>query len=185
MLQERTTANDVTDTTLRITGQQVTVLGQRVVNVPLPKVRIISPAAGASAWGGITLQASVSAPAHTSVASVQFLLDGQPIGPALTKPPYSLPWTVKGAPPGRHYLSARVTDSDGIVGFATPSAITVTRGPGVAVKSLRWKSDFLTLVLGRRPSGDSVVAAITTASGSGRSRSRATASGSAQHSPRR
>ena len=110
-------------------------------------------------------QAAVSAPAHTSVASVQFLLDGQPIGPALTKPPYSLPWTVKGMSPGRHYLSARVTDSDGIVGSATPSAISVTRGPGVAVKSLRWKSGFLTLVLSRRPSGDGVVAAITTASG--------------------
>jgi Bacterial Ig domain len=165
VLQERTTANDVTDTTLRITGTQVTVLGQHVVNVPLPKVRITSPAAGTSAWGGITIQASVSAPAHTTVGSVQFLLDGQPIGPALTKPPYSLPWNLHGVSPGRHYLSARVTDSEGIVGSAPPTAISVTRGPAVAIKSLRWQGGFLTLVLSHRPAGDSVVAVISTSSG--------------------
>jgi hypothetical protein len=165
VLHERTTANDVTDTELRISGDQVTVLSQRVVNVPIPSVRVTAPAAGSSLWGGVSLRASVTAPAGTTVQSVQFLLDGQPIGRPLSTAPYALPWTLQGTPPGRHYLSARVTDSGGITGSAPPVAISVTRGPGVSVRFLRWSSGWLTLVLGHRPVGDAVEAVITTAGG--------------------
>ncbi len=162
VLHERTTTNDVTDTKLRISGDQVTVLSQRVVNVPLPAARITAPAARSSLWGGVTLKATVSAPKATRIAAVQFLLDGQPVGPALSKAPYSLPWNLRGTSPGRHYLSARVTDSDGIVGSAAPVPVSVTRGPGVTIHSLRWQNGWLTLALSHRPAGDSLVAAIRT-----------------------
>ena len=113
----------------------------------------------------MSIQASVSAPQPATVASVQFLLDGEPIGPALSKPPYTLPWNLQATPPGRHYLSPRVTDSDGIVGSAAPVPIVVTRGPDVALRSLRWQRGRLTLVLAKRPANETVVAVITTAAG--------------------
>src|SRR5438552_3885293 len=40
VLREVTTANDVTDTTLTITGDQVDVVSQKVTKVPLPRVRV-------------------------------------------------------------------------------------------------------------------------------------------------
>src|SRR5439155_7364134 len=40
VLHEVTTANDVTDTKLTISGTNVTVVSQKVTNVPLPRVRV-------------------------------------------------------------------------------------------------------------------------------------------------
>jgi hypothetical protein len=165
VFRERSTADDVTDTTLRISGFDVTVLSQRGVNVPLPEVRIASPQAGASVYRGLTLRADATAPAGGGVRSVQFLLDGQPIGPALTSAPFSLPWTVGGVSAGRHYLSARVTDADGVMASARPVGLTVVPGPPVAVRRLRWRQSTLTIVIAGVPSHDSVVAVVKTSQG--------------------
>ena len=55
VLREVTTANDVTDTTLTIAGNDVTVVSQKVTKVPLPRVRLTA--------GGLDLTATVSPPA--------------------------------------------------------------------------------------------------------------------------
>jgi hypothetical protein len=170
VFRESSTANDVIDTTLRIEGTQVTVLSQRVVNVPLPSVRIAHPAEGSSIYRGVTLRAAVTAPAGTSVRSMQFLLDGQPIGPTLSSAPFSLPWTIQGIPTGKHYVSARVTDSDGVIGSAPPVAVTVAPGPPVSVRSLRWQRGRLTIEISAVPQGDSVVALVRTGQGKHRYR---------------
>jgi hypothetical protein len=165
VFRESSPANDVTDTTLRISGFQVTVLSQRVVNVPLPRVRIAGPAAGSTVYRGVTLRATASAPSGATVRSVQFLLDGQPIGPALSSAPYSLPWTLQGVAGGHHYLSARVTDADGVMSSAPPVAITVAQGPPVTVRRLHWQRGTLTMEIAGVPKHDSAVAVVKTSQG--------------------
>ncbi len=161
VLRESTTANDVTDTTLRITGNEVTVLSQKVVNVPLPRVSITGVPSTTSAWGSLSLRAAVAPPAGARVSSVQFLLDGQPLGPALSGRPYVLPWTVRGTAPGRHYLSVRATDADGVTGTAVPVTITVMPAPALTVRSLRWKGGTLTLKVSGVPAKDTLKALIS------------------------
>jgi hypothetical protein len=165
VLSESSTSNDVTDTTLRISGDTVTVLAQHVVDVPLPRVRIAAPAGGSSVWRGVTIRATATPPAGTRVRSVQFLLDGEPLGAVQTSPPYTLPWTVQGIAPGRHYLSARVTDSDGVIASARPVAVQVEPGPPITVRTLLWQHGRLALDIGAVPSRDSVVAVVESSRG--------------------
>jgi hypothetical protein len=58
------------------------------------------------------------------VAGVQFLLDGAPLGPEDTAPPYSISWNTTGATNGAHTLSARARDAAG--NLTTSAAVTVT-----------------------------------------------------------
>jgi hypothetical protein len=74
--------------------------------------------------GTVTLQASASATAPATVTSVQFLLDGLPLGGAIPSAPYTYTWTVGSTPLGTHTISAQVTDSSGNV--ATAQAVSVT-----------------------------------------------------------
>ena len=91
-----------------------------------------SPAAEANASGTVTLSASASGPAQ--ITSVQFLLDGQPIGAPVTSPPYTTSWTVGTTSPGRHFLSAQATDSRGFVGTAPDTPVNVgTRAGSVTI----------------------------------------------------
>jgi hypothetical protein len=89
-----------------------------------------SPANGASVSGTVPVQASAVAGGSNTITSVQFLLDGQPLGNAVTAPPYTLTWTVGSTPLGNHTLSARATDSSGDVATASPITVTVVSGGG-------------------------------------------------------
>jgi hypothetical protein len=162
VLRERSRANDVTDTTLRITGDQVSVLAQKVVNLPLPRVRLLGVRAGEHVVGSLGLRASVRLPAGGRLRSLQFLLDGQPLGPALTRGPFVYPWTTE-AKPGLHYLSARATDRNGRAASAPVVRITVVRGSGLHVLELSWRVGLLQLRL-REPKGERVVAIVPTLS---------------------
>jgi Big-like domain-containing protein len=164
VLHERTRANDVTDTTLRIAGDQVTVLSQQVVDLPPPRVRLVGARSGQDVYGSLPLRVSVRPAAGRAVQSVQFLIDGQPLGPKLAGPPYALPWTVA-AKPGLHYLSARATDSEGVEGSAPVVRITVRRAATVHIVLLRWRTGVLTLRL-RQPTGERIVAVVPTLSSS-------------------
>ncbi len=64
------------------------------------------------------------------MSSVQFLLDGEPIGSPVTSAPYTYNWTVGNTALGNHILSARVTDSNGIMGTAPPVSVDVVSGGG-------------------------------------------------------
>src|SRR5207302_1500836 len=77
-----------------------------------PPVSLTHPAAGDRVSGRVTLSASASSTAPATVTSVQFLLDGQPLGGPVTGPPYTYRWIVGSTPPGDHLLSARARDSD-------------------------------------------------------------------------
>jgi hypothetical protein len=88
-----------------------------------PTVAITAPAGGATVSGaGVTVTASASD--NVSVASVQFLLDGAPLGAPVTSAPHTIVWDTTTAGNGAHTLSARARDGAGNVG--TAGAVTVT-----------------------------------------------------------
>ncbi len=125
---ESNTANDVTDTKLRIEGETVKVLEQVHPDSTPPAVSLTTPAAESTVSGNVTLTASASGPAP--ISSVQFLLDGRPIGSPVTSPPYTTSWNVGSTPPGPHYLSAQATDSRGFAGTAPDTPVTVAARVG-------------------------------------------------------
>jgi hypothetical protein len=133
VLTESNVSNDVVDTKLQISGQTVTFLSQMQPSVTPPTVALISPASGSNVSGTVFLQASASATAPASVASVQFLLDGQPLGPPQTAAPFTYAWNVGSTAPGRHQLSARVTDTSGSMGTAPVVTVTVVGAAGAPV----------------------------------------------------
>lgn len=147
VLHEVTTANDVTDTTLQIAGNEVTVVSQKVTRVSLPRVRVVV---------GPSLTATVSPPPGKTVRSVQFIVDGHPAGHALTAPPFTSPVPIR---PGVHFVSARATDTDGVMGSAPVRRIVVPKTPAVRVTRLVWRDGLLELRLSAR-SGLAVTAIV-------------------------
>lgn len=126
VLTETSTSNNVTDTVLTINGTSVAVGAQTRPTVTPPSVALISPAQGASVSGTVTLSATASAVSPATVTSVQYRLDGNPFGAALTTAPYTSAWTVGSTAPGNHRLSAQVTDSTGNTGTAPVVSVTVS-----------------------------------------------------------
>lgn len=129
VLTESDTNNDVTDTKLQISGTSVTVLSQTHPVTTPPSVSLSTPLPGAQVSGQVTLTASASATTPARVVSVQFLLDGQPLGSPITAPPYTYTWTVGSTSLGNHLLSARAKDSDGNMSTATPVPVVVVQPP--------------------------------------------------------
>ena len=131
VLTESNANNNATDTKLTIAGNSVTIISQTNPGSTQPTVAISSPAAGSVVSGTVTVSASATAVAPATVASVQLLLDGQPLGAALlTQAPYNYSWTIGSVAPGTHQLSAQVTDSTGLTDTATPVAVTVAAPVG-------------------------------------------------------
>jgi len=149
VVHEVTTTNDVTDTTLQIVGNQVSVVSQKVTKVPLPRVRLT---------GGSHLTATVSPPPGHTVRSVQFILDGRPVGPSQTSAPYTHAVAVA-ARPGVHFVSARATDADGVMGSAPVRRIVVPKTPTIRVTRLVWSAELLELRL-VAPHGVAVTAVV-------------------------
>ena len=131
VLTESNPNNNVTDTTLTIVGNTVTVGAQTHPNVPLPTVTVSNPTSGQTVSGTVTISVTAGATAPATVSSVQMLLDGAPLGAPLTSAPYTYSWTVGSAAPGPHYMSARVTDSAGTINTAQSVQITVAAPAGV------------------------------------------------------
>jgi hypothetical protein len=125
---ESNPSNNVTDTKLQIEGNTVHVLEQVRPTVTPPTVTLISPGAGSTVAGTVHLSASAEGP--NPIASVQFLLDGQPIGQPVTSPPYTLEWPLGSTPAGSHFFSAQATDSGGNVGTAADVQVTTEAGGG-------------------------------------------------------
>lgn len=76
-----------------------------------PVVSLSAPVPGASLAAAVTLAADASD--NVSVASVQFLLDGAPLGSPDTAPPYANSWDTTGVTNGPHILSAVAMDAAG------------------------------------------------------------------------
>jgi len=129
VLTESNTSNNVTDTKIQIAGNSVTVLSQTNPGTTTPTVTMTSPATGSNVSGTVTLQADATTTAPATVSSVQFLLDGQPLGAPVAATPYSYNWTVGSTPLGSHTLSAQVTDTTGNMSTAAAITVNVVAGP--------------------------------------------------------
>jgi hypothetical protein len=106
--------------------------GTTVEPVP-PTVTMTSPAAGTIS-GAVTLSATISD--NVGIASLQFLLDGAPIGAALTNPPFEATWQSTSAPDGPHTLSAVAKNNANQTGTAPGVSVTVNNaGTGSVVGS--------------------------------------------------
>ena len=155
---ESNTANDVTDTKLQISGDTVAVISQSAPGASLPGVSVTSPPARTRVPIGsfVTLRASASATPPATVTSVQFLLDGQPIGAPVNRPPYTTVWPTADSGPGGHLVSARVADSVGNEASATPVPVFVLAAraaPGLRVRAVRWRAGTLELSTSGLPGG--------------------------------
>jgi putative lipoic acid-binding regulatory protein len=101
-----------------------------------PTVAMTSPAQGASLSGSVTLTAGATD--DVQVASVQFLVDGVPLGAADVTAPYEAAWLTLAVPNGAHTVTAVARDQAG--NAATSASLTVsvandTTAPVVAVTS--------------------------------------------------
>ena len=92
-----------------------------------PSVSLSGPGNGSTVSGVITVSASASDNFH--VASVQFLLNGNPLGSLVTQSaistaPYTLTWDTRTLTNGTYTLTVRATDTSG--NTATSAGVTVT-----------------------------------------------------------
>ncbi len=169
LFTESDTANNVTDTLLRISGDSVTVLSQHNPGAVTPVVKLLRPAGGSRVSGVVTLSASAVAHPPARITSVQFLLDGRSLGPVLHRAPYSYRWTVGTTSPGTHQLSARASDSAGNLATAPPIQVVVPHPPSLKVTSLRWHRGMLTLAVTGVPPAAALRAELIFAGGRSRS----------------
>jgi hypothetical protein len=87
-----------------------------------PTVSIVNPTSGQTVSG--TIQVSANASDNVAVKSVQFFLNGNPLGSPVTSPPYATSWNTTTAANGSNTLTATAVDPSGNVG--TSSSVTVT-----------------------------------------------------------
>jgi hypothetical protein len=90
-------------------------------------VTITTPASGATLSGTVSVAATVNS--SISPQSVQFELDGLPIGPSIPAPPYTISWDTTTALNGTHTLTAIATDPEDTQVSSTPTVVTVANGP--------------------------------------------------------
>lgn len=120
-------------------GNQVTSSGVSVtVSDPSPSaptVAITSPATGSSMVVNSTRTIVASATDDVAVASVQFFVNGQPLGAADTVFPFQTDWTPTS--PGQYTLTARAIDNVGNAATSAQVVATVTgnAAPTVAITS--------------------------------------------------
>ena len=96
-----------------------------------PAVSITAPAAGTTVNGTITVTASASS--GSGIASVQFQLDGNNLGTAVTSSPYSVNWNTNTVGNGSHTLTAIATAIGGATGTSSPVSVTVSNLPTVSI----------------------------------------------------
>ncbi|HSC90581.1 MAG TPA: LamG-like jellyroll fold domain-containing protein [Gaiellaceae bacterium] len=89
-----------------------------------PTVSVTAPAAGSTVSGTVSVTASASD--NTSVAGVQFKLDGANLGAEDTSAPYSVSWNTTTATNGSHTLTAVARDPSGNQATAASVGVTVS-----------------------------------------------------------
>lgn len=127
-LAESDESNNETDVLVRISGNTVTELRRVVPRLPPPPaVTLLAPANLSEVTGTVSLRAG-------SVAgnSVQFLLDGKPLGRRVAAP-FALAWNTSTVPDGVHWLAVQTTDpASGRTGTSAVARVRVANGGTVA-----------------------------------------------------
>ncbi len=107
--------------TLGTSSQSVSLTIIFMDNVP-PSVSIVSPTAGQTVSGTITLSANASD--NVGVAWVQFKVDGTAVGSQITASPYNYSLVTTSLANGTHMLTAVASDFSG--NMATSAAVSIT-----------------------------------------------------------
>ena len=95
-----------------------------VVNdVTAPAIGLVTPATGATVEGAVLV--SATATDDVGVTSVQFLLDGAPLGEAVTAAPYQVEWATASATNAAHTVTAVARDAAGRETTATAVIVNV------------------------------------------------------------
>ena len=119
---ETVTLSDTAPTKERWNLAAVEVLGGGAAPPPpaeeTPVVSITNPVLGETLSGSVPV--SATATNNGTISSVQFYLDGKPLGAPVTKAPYATTWETASAANGTYVLTATATDATGQVG--TPRA---------------------------------------------------------------
>ena len=84
---------------------------QNVADTVLPTISLSSPTGGGSLFGSVLISASASD--NVAVASVRFVLDGNPLGPEITAAPFERTWSTTAVANGNHTLTAIARDRSG------------------------------------------------------------------------
>ena len=117
-----------TDATQTVVLRDVTITyGAGAVDTTPPTVSITAPTANQTVSGTINVTATASD--NVAVASVQFKLDGNNLGSAVTSAPYQVSWNTTTATNGSHTLTAVATDTSNNTGTSTAVTVTVSNGP--------------------------------------------------------
>jgi hypothetical protein len=119
----RATVTDSSGATASSPPVTVTVSNSVQPDTTPPAVSVTSPANNQTVSG--TTPVSASATDNVAVASVQFFLDGEPLGNAVTASPYAISWDTTTASAGPHVLTAQATDTSGNVGTSTGVTVNV------------------------------------------------------------
>lgn len=112
----------------------VTVANGDPADTTPPAVTVTAPANDTTVSGTITV--SADATDDTSVACVQFQLDGDNLGWELTNAPYTVEWDTMSVTNGAHVLTAVAQDTAGNQTVSSPVTLTVTNiesGPTIFV----------------------------------------------------
>jgi hypothetical protein len=88
-----------------------------------PVVTVSSPEPGATVFAVTIIGATVAT--AVPITSVQFYVDGVPVGPPLTAPPYLMHWDTRLFLDGQHLITAAATDSFNLTGTSDPVTVTV------------------------------------------------------------
>jgi hypothetical protein len=102
---------------------QVTIANGPPADTTPPTVQIDDPTAAATVFA--TIPISATAADDTAVVSLQFYVDGNPVGAALTAPPYVFYWNTTTVVDGQHTITASATDTVGHIGNSAPVSVTV------------------------------------------------------------
>jgi peptidoglycan/xylan/chitin deacetylase (PgdA/CDA1 family) len=112
---------------LTTTSASVTV---NVQNPTAPTISITSPAANATV-GGATQAVTAKVTDAQGIASVQYKLDGQPLGSPVTTSPYSFSWDTTSTANGPHTLTATATNIANLSTTSAPVSVNVFNQPVV------------------------------------------------------
>lgn len=116
-----------------------------------PALAINSPANNTQLSGSAVVSAALQN--SQCVASVQFYLDGNPLGAADTSAPFSITWDTTLTANGFHTLTAQATDIDGNVVYAFPINVAtfndqsapvinnVTLAVGITTATITWETN--------------------------------------------
>src|SRR4029079_8272804 len=107
--------------------------GTTPVDTQPPSVSMTVPSNGDTLFG--TVNVSANASDNVGVTSLQFLLDGNPLGTALPSPPYTMTWDTTTVSNATHTLSASASDAAGNTATATAISVNVGNSTGTPTAS--------------------------------------------------